>query len=333
MQDMKKRKLGQSLAVAPIGLGCMGMSEFYGPADRETSLATLGRAVDLGIDLFDTADMYGSGANEELLGEFLKQSKADIRIATKFGLVRDAFDYAPTDHAGVSNHPDYARLACEASLKRLGVEYIDLYYVHRIEPGRPIEEVMETLADLVQEGKIGAIGLSEVSPDTLRRAHKVHPVAAVQSEYSLWSRDPEEAILDTCEELGVGFVAYSPLGRGFLTGALSLDDLAADDWRRSNPRFEEAAIEQNRRIGEVVNGMAQNKGCTPAQILLAWVLSKRPFIVPIPGTKRVSYLEDNVGAASLDLSASEVAAMEAELDELAVIGDRYAPQGMAVLDG
>ena len=334
MTDLKKRNLGDGFEAPEIGLGCMGMSEFYGPSDNADSLRTLNRAVDLGVTFLDTADMYGSGANEELLGEFIKDRGRDaISIATKFGLVRDGFDYAPDGHGGVSNDPAYARAACEASLKRLGTDYIDLYYIHRIEPGRPIEDVMGTLSDLVAEGKIGHIGLSEVSRETLRRAHAVHPITAVQSEYSLWSREPEAEIFDLCEELGIGFVAYSPLGRGFLTGALSVNKLASDDWRLTNPRFTDEAIENNTRLSTFVVETARQKGCTPAQLLLAWVLAKRPYIVPIPGTKRISYLEDNVGAADISLTEKEIETLESVIPLGAATGDRYSADGMSVLAG
>ena len=331
---LNKRALGRSLNSGEIGLGCMGMSEFYGPSDKQQSLATLRRAAELGVTLFDTADMYGSGANEELLGEFIEAYGRDqIQIATKFGIVRDAFDYAPADHTGISNDPAYARASCEASLRRLGVDHIDLYYVHRVDGTKPIEEVMGALKDLVDEGKIGHIGLSEVSAQTLRRANAVHPIAAVQTEYSLWSREPEtNGVLDACAELGTGLVAYSPLGRGFLTGALKVDDLADDDWRRSNPRFEEAAIAQNTRLQMAVAKIAKEKDCSSAQLLLAWLLAKRPFVVPIPGTKRVSYLEDNVGAANIKLSTDDVEELDALASSIDIVGTRYSAPGMASVD-
>ncbi len=331
---LKTRSLGKQLKVGEIGLGCMGMSEFYGETDAAQSLKTLHRAADLGVTMFDTADMYGSGANEELVASFLHERGRDaVKVATKFAFIRDAFDYAPENHNGVSNDPAYARRACEASLKRLGVDHIDLYYVHRVEPGRPIEEVMGALADLVKEGKISQIGLSEVSGETLRRAHAVAPVAAVQSEYSLWSREPEADILGVCEELGVGFVAYSPLGRGFLTGNFSVDSLDADDWRRTNPRFTEEAIAKNKQMATDVKAFAEQKDCSPAQLLLAWVLAKRPFIVPIPGTKRISYLEDNLGAAQVSLTQDEVKALDQLAPFGAAAGDRYSDLGMALLAG
>ena len=332
--SLEQRQLGDGLKVSAIGLGCMGMSEFYGSSDTQESLKTLHRAADLGVTFLDTADMYGSGANEALLGAFLKERGRDaVTLATKFALIRDEFDYAPANHSGVSNAPDYARAALEASLKRLQTDHIDLYYVHRAEPGRPIEEVMETLAAFVKEGKIGHIGLSEVSAETLRRAQAVHPVAAVQSEYSLWSRDPEDDVLDACEQLGVGFVAYSPLGRGFLTGALKRDALEANDWRRTNPRFAEAAIAKNEQLAERVVEFARDKGCSPAQLALAWVLAQRPFIAPIPGTRRIKYLEDNAGALGVTLSESELAQLDLLIPPGAAVGDRYSEAGMAVLNG
>lgn len=334
IKTLEKRQLGADLSVSQIGLGCMGMSEFYGEADREESLNTLHTASDLGVTLFDTADMYGSGANEELLGQFIRQrGRANIQIATKFGIVRDRFDYAPRDHSGVSNDPTYARRACEASLQRLGVDHIDLYYVHRIEPSRPIEDVMGALSDLVREGKIGHIGLSEVSASTLEAAHAIHPVAAVQSEYSLWSRDPETDILDKCEKLGIGFVAYSPLGRGFLTGALKLTELSKDDWRLTNPRFSEHAATANQALATAIGDLAEGKGCSAAQLLLAWVLKQRPFIVPIPGTKRSTHLQDNLRAALVGLSESELDQLNALIVNGAVIGERYSQDGMLLLNG
>lgn len=330
---MRTRLLGQKLSVSALGLGCMGMSEFYGAAENAESLKTLHRAADLGVDFFDTADMYGSGANEQLLGTFMKERGRDaVTLATKFAIIRDTFDYAPIDHQGISNDPAYARAACEASLKRLGTDYIDLYYVHRIEPGRPIEEVMGTLADLVKEGKIRHIGLSEASIGTLRRAHAVHPVTALQTEYSLWSRDPEGGILQCCEELGIGFVPYSPLGRGFLTGSIDVDTLAADDWRRTNPRFSDDAMKANLLLADRVKEFAAAKSCSPAQLLLAWVLSKGDNIVPIPGTKRVKYLEDNVGALDVTLSSEEQKELEALIPTDAVSGTRYSAEGMAGLN-
>lgn len=307
----------------------MGMSEFYGPRDDETALRVLHEAADCGIDFFDTADMYGPHHNERLLCEFLAQTDRPIKIATKFGIVREPGEYKRS----LDNSPGYARRACEASLKRLGVERIDLYYVHRIEAGRDIEETMGGLADLVREGKIGRIGLCEVSPVTLRRAHAVHPVTAVQTEYSLWSRHVEMEILPTCRELGIGFVPYSPLGRGFLTGTFeSGTAFEAGDFRSSLPRFQDDALTANRRIADAVARVADEKGCTPAQLSIAWLLSKGCDIVPIPGTKRLSYLRENVGAVEIVLSPEEIAELESSVSALPVTGARYTEEGMKGVD-
>lgn len=322
---MRQRMLGPDLSVSAIGLGCMGMSEFYGPRDDTESLAVLRRAVELGIDFLDTADMYGPHHNEELIGRFLAESGASVKIATKFGIVRRPGEYART----IDNSADYMRRACEGSLKRLGVERIDLYYVHRIDRERPIEETMEGLAALNREGKIGHIGLCEVSTETLRRAHAVHPVTAVQTEYSLWTRDVETEILPTCRELGIGFVAYSPLGRGFLTGRFQAGAQFEDgDFRASLPRFTLDNARANAALVDVVRGIAAKKGCTPAQVALAWLLDKGDDIVPIPGTKRIKYLEENAAAASLRLSANESALLEQALSRLPVAGERYTAEGM-----
>lgn len=326
---MQRRILGADLEVSALGLGCMGMSEFYGPGDDAESHAVLERAVDLGVDFFDTADMYGPHHNEALLGDFLRRTKAPIRIATKFGIVRKPGAYDRT----IENGAAYAREACEASLRRLGVERIDLYYVHRVNPDQPIEDTMEGLARLVAEGKIARIGLCEVSAETLRRAHAVHPVTAVQTEYSLWARHVEEAVLPTCRELGIGFVPYSPLGRGFLTGRFKdSGDFEAGDVRAMLPRFAEDAIATNRRIADVVAAAAAEKGCTPAQLSLAWLLAQGEDIVPIPGTKRLTYLEENAKASSIALSPAECAALEAAIAALPVVGDRYTPEGMKGVD-
>lgn len=326
---MKKRTLGQDLTVSAIGLGCMGMSEFYGPRDDEESFEVLARAVELGIDFFDTADMYGPHHNEELLGAFLRTSGASIKIATKFGIVRKAGEYKRQ----LDNSPSYARKACEGSLRRLGIECIDLYYVHRVNADQPIEATMEGLAALVEEGKIARIGLCEVSAETLRRAHAVHPVTAVQTEYSLWSRHVEADILPACRELGIGFVPYSPLGRGFLTGRFQSDhDFDDGDFRAALPRFEREAIGKNRRIADVIADMAAEKGCTPAQISLAWLLAKGEDIVPIPGTKQVAYLEENAAAADIHMSAEECARLEAAVERLPVAGERYTKEGMKGVD-
>ncbi|MCG2842313.1 aldo/keto reductase [Sandaracinobacter sp. RS1-74] len=322
---MQQRTLGPDLSVSSIGLGCMGMSEFYGPRDDEESLAVLRRAVDLGIDFLDTADMYGPQHNEELIGRFLAESRAKVKIATKFGIVRKPGEYARS----IDNSAGYMRRACEGSLKRLGIERIDLYYVHRIDREQPIEETMEGLATLHREGKIGHIGLCEVSAETLRRAHAVHPVTAVQTEYSLWTRDVEAEILPTCRELGIGFVAYSPLGRGFLTGRFQAgSQFEEGDFRASLPRFTPDNAATNGALVDVVRGIAAEKNCTPAQVALAWLLAKGDNIVPIPGTKRIKYLEENASATSVGLSADELADLERSIIVLPVAGDRYTAEGM-----
>lgn len=326
---MRMRRLGSQLQVSALGLGCMGMSEFYGPRDDAESRNVLARAVDLGIDFFDTADMYGPHHNEELIGSFLAASKAKVKIATKFGIVRQPGEYKRT----LNNSAAYARQSCIASMRRLKVDHIDLYYVHRISADQPIEDTIGGLARLVEEGKIGAIGLSEVSAETLRRAHEVHPIAAVQTEYSLWSRHVEAEILPACRELGVGFVPYSPLGRGFLTGRYQASqDFAPDDFRSQLPRFSGAAFSTNHRIVDVISALAKDKGCTTAQLALAWLLTKGDDIVPIPGTKRLKYLEENVAAVDIILTDEERAALEASVDGLAVVGERYTEEGMKGLN-
>ncbi len=322
---MQTRNLNNDLKVSALGLGCMGMSEFYGPRDDETSMRVLHRAVDLGTTFFDTADMYGPHHNEELLGRFLKERRSDAVVATKFGIVREGNSYA----RNIDNSPAYARSACEASLRRLGRERIDLYYVHRVEKTRPIEEVMEALSDLVREGKIGHIGLCEVSPETLRRAHAVHPVAAVQTEYSLWTREVEVEILPLCRELGIGFVPYSPLGRGFLTGSFDAGTaFQEDDFRANLPRFKGDNLRSNQAIVEIVREMAAEKGCTPAQLALAWLLAQGDWIVPIPGTKRLRYLEENTAAVEIALSAEEIERLGAAVSRRPVAGERYTEEGM-----
>ncbi|MCP8688081.1 aldo/keto reductase [Marinobacterium sedimentorum] len=322
---MEKRTLGTDLSVSALGLGCMGMSEFYGPRDDSESLRVLARAVELGIDFFDTADIYGPHHNEELLGAFLARNRPQIRIATKFGIVRNPGEY----RRSLNNSASYAREACEASLRRLGVEQIDLYYVHRINPEQPIEETIDGLARLVKAGKIARIGLCEVSADTLRRAHAVHPISAVQTEYSLWSRDVEREVLPSCRELGVGFVPYSPLGRGFLTGRFQTTAEFEDgDFRAGLPRFAQDAIGANRRIADLIAELAARKGCSPAQLSLAWLLSKGPDIVPIPGTKRLHYLEENAAATQITLSTEEQQQLEASIARLPVTGARYTAEGM-----
>jgi aryl-alcohol dehydrogenase-like predicted oxidoreductase len=325
---MERRTLGTDLMVSALGLGCMGMSEFYGPRDDDTSLRVLHEAAELGVDFLDTADMYGPHHNEELIGRFLKTTPAPMKIATKFGIVRAPGEY----RRSLDNGPDYARRACEGSLRRLGVDRIDLYYVHRVERDRPIEETMEGLAHLVGEGKIARIGLCEVSAETLRRAHAVHPVTAVQTEYSLWSRGPEDEVLPTCRELGIGFVPYSPLGRGFLTGRFQDGRFDEGDFRASLPRFQGDAAHANRRIADLVAVMAERKRCTPAQLALAWLLAQGEDIVPIPGTKQSRYLRDNVGAAEVTLSETDLADIDAGLADRPVSGARYTAEGMKGVD-
>ncbi len=330
-------RLGPSnapLKVSAMGLGCMGMSEFYGPRDDEQSLTTLNRALDLGVTFLDTAETYGLGHNEELVGRLIAERGRDaVTIATKFGILREPGAYARV----ISNDPAYIREACDKSLKRLGTDYIDLYYIHRIELDRPIEEPMEALARLVEEGKIGHIGICEASPATLRRANTVHQITALQSEYSLWTRDPEDGVFTACRELGIGFVPYSPLGRGFLTGAMnSTENLAEDDARRSIPRFEDANVSRNLFIVQAVQKMAEDKGCKPAQIALAWVIAQGQAhdvpIVPIPGTKRVQYLEENVSALSVELTPDDIEELNRLVPPGAAAGERYPAEGMKGLN-
>ncbi len=326
---MKQRILGKGFEVSAIGLGCMGMSEFYGPRDDAESMQVLHEAMDLGIDLLDTADMYGPHHNEELIGRFLAQTTARPKIATKFGIVRAPGEY----RRSLNNSPDYAKAACEGSLKRLGVERIDLYYVHRINRDQSIEDTMGGLSRLVDEGKIDRIGLCEVSAETLRRAHAVHPVTAVQTEYSLWTREVEAEILPTCRELGIGFVPYSPLGRGFLTGRFQDGTGFEDgDFRAGLPRFQAEAAAANRRIAELVNGIAARKGCSAAQLSLAWLLAQGDDIVPIPGTKRIAYLRDNAGSVEVQLSVAELQEIDDALAGIEVAGARYTDEGMKGLD-
>jgi len=322
---MQRRTLGADLEVSALGLGCMGMSEFYGPRDDEESMRVLDQAIEMGIDFFDTADMYGPYHNEELIGRFLATRRPKVRIATKFGIVRKPGEY----RRSIDNSPQYARQCCEASLRRLGVEQIDLYYVHRIDPAHPIEDTMAGLAQLVQEGKIARIGLSEVSAATLRRAHAVHPVTAVQTEYSLWTREVEAEALPTCRELGIGLVAYAPLGRGFLTGRFQRDaPFEEGDFRANLPRFQPENIGHNRALVDVVTALAAQKACTPAQIALAWLLAQGDDVVPIPGTRRLKHLQDNLGALSVQLEPDDIAALRRALDTLAVAGERYTEEGM-----
>jgi len=323
---MQTRRLGRSgLVVSAFGLGCMGMSEFYGRGDDRESIATIHRALDLGITFLDTADMYGPYANEELIGRALRGRRDQVVIATKFGIVRDPTD--PTKR-GVNGRPEYVLSACDASLRRLGVDTIDLYYQHRVDPNIPIEETVGAMAQLVQEGKVRYLGLSEAGPRTLRRAHRVHPIAALQSEYSLWTRDPEDETLATCRELGTGFVAYSPLGRGFLTGQIKrFEDLSKDDYRRQSPRFQGENFQANLALVRRIEEMAAEKGCRPAQLALAWVLAQGEDVVPIPGTKRRKYLEENVAALNVGLTAEDLRQIEALAPKGVAAGARY-PEAM-----
>src|SRR3954447_1971856 len=315
---MRQRTLGnQGLAVSALGLGCMGMSEFYGTDDEDESIRTIHRALDLGVTFLDTADMYGPFTNEQLVGRAIAGRRDEVVLATKFGNVRGP----DGERLGISGTPEYVHEACDASLRRLGVDHIDLYYQHRVDPDTPIEETVGAMAELVEAGKVVHLGLSEASPDTIRRAHAVHPITALQMEYSLWSREPEAEILPTIRELGIGFVAYAPLGRGFLTGHItSVDDLAEGDFRRSDPRFQGENLERNLALGEKVREIAAAKGATPGQVALAWLLTRGDDVVPIPGTKRVRYLEENAAAAELELTEDDRAALEGVG---AAQGDRY----------
>lgn len=327
---MQTRELGASgLRVSAIGLGCMGMSEFYGPGDEAQSIATLQHALEIGVSFWDTADMYGQGRNETLVGRALKGRRDQVVLATKFGIVRDE----DGEFTGVDGRPEYVRAACEASLRRLGVDYIDLYYQHRVDQSTPIEDTVGAMARLVEEGKVRHLGLSEASADTLRRAAGVHPIAALQTEYSLWTRDVESGILPACRELKTGFVAYSPLGRGFLSGRIeSVEDLAADDWRRNNPRFQGENFEKNLELVDRVREMAREKSCTPAQLALAWLLAQGDEIVPIPGTRRAARLDENAGAVEVTLSDSELETVDAVFPPDAATGSRYPEAMMGLLN-
>jgi aryl-alcohol dehydrogenase-like predicted oxidoreductase len=317
---MERRTLGQGLEVSAVGLGCMGMSEFYGARDEEEALATIHRALDLGVNFLDTADMYGPFTNEKLIGRAIASRRDEVVLATKFGNVRGENG----EWKGRRGDAAYVHEACEASLTRLGVDHIDLYYQHRVDPGTPIEETVGAMAELVEVGKVRHLGLSEAAPTTIRRAQSVHPISALQTEYSLWTRDPEDEILPTIRELGIGFVAYSPLGRGFLSGRIqSVEDLDPDDFRRRNPRFEGENFDRNLQLVDRVREIAEEKGVTPAQLVLAWVLRQGGDIVPIPGTKRVRYLEENAGAADVELSEDDLARIEEAFPKGATAGDRY----------
>jgi aryl-alcohol dehydrogenase-like predicted oxidoreductase len=326
---MNTRKLGP-LHVSALGLGCMGMSDFYGPRDEAESIATIHRALELGITLLDTADMYGPFTNEELVGRAIAGKRDRVVVATKCGIVRDAND---PKVRGVNGTPEYIRASCEGSLKRLGVEVIDLYQLHRLDPRTPVEESVGAMADLVKAGKVRAVGLSEVSAATLRRAHAVYPLASVQTEYSLWTRDPEDGVLEACRALGVGFLAYSPLGRGFLTGQIKrFEDLAPDDFRRMSPRFQGDNFQKNLGLVAKVEDIAREKGVRASQLALAWVLAQGEFIVPIPGTKRRSFLEENVQASAITLSPSELRRLDEVMPRGAAVGLRYPEASMTTID-
>jgi aryl-alcohol dehydrogenase-like predicted oxidoreductase len=328
--SVPRRALGRDgLTVSAIGLGCMGMSDFYGPADRTNNLNVLNHAVDIGVNFLDTADMYGMGSNEKLLAEVLRSRRSEIVLATKFGNMR-----APTgEFLGVNGSPEYVRASCDASLKRLGVDHVDLYYQHRVDPQVPIEETVGAMARLVEAGKVRYLGLSEASATTLRRAVAVHPIAALQSEYSLWSRDVETDVLPAARECGIGFVAYSPLGRGFLTGAIqNMDDLAKDDWRRQNPRFQEENFAVNQRLVTAVTDIAADKHCSAAQLALAWLLHQGPDIVPIPGTRRIERLDENAAATHIELNDSDLERIEHALASNRVVGTRYPEASMSAVN-
>ena len=322
---MELRALGgEGLVVSAVGLGCMGMSEFYGASDEDESIAVIHRALDLGITLVDTADMYGPFTNELLVGRAIAERREEVVVATKFGNQR----LPDGTRLGINGRPEYVRRACDASLERLGVEVIDLYYQHRVDPSVPIEETVGAMSELVSAGKVRFLGLSEAGLATIRRAHAVHPISALQTEYSLWSRECEDEVLPTVRELGIGFVAYSPLGRGFLTGGItSTEQLAEDDVRRTSPRFAPGNLETNLALARAVGALAERKGCTPAQVAISWVLSRGDDVVPIPGTRRLAHLDDNLGALGVELGAEDLDFLEARIPKGAALGERYRDMG------
>jgi aryl-alcohol dehydrogenase-like predicted oxidoreductase len=328
---MQQRRLGrEGLAVSELGLGCMGMSEFYGNRNDAESIATIHYAIDHGVTFFDTSDMYGPFINEELVGKATREHRKELVVATKFGITRSATDPGTR---GINGRPEYVKQACDASLKRLGIDTIDLYYQHRVDPTVPIEDTIGAMKDLVLAGKVRFLGMSEAAPRTIRRAHAIHPISALQTEYSLWNRDPEDDILPTLRELGIGFVPYSPLGRGFLTGQIKkIDDLAADDWRRHLPRFQGENFKKNLDLVARIHEMARSKNCTPAQLALAWLLAQGDDIAPIPGTKTRTRLEENLGAVNVMLTAEELQAIDAISPLGAAAGERYPESGMKTVD-